>query len=101
MAVFINLSNHASENQSAKQLAAAQKYGDIVDVRFPIISPTAESADIDRLVSKYIAKLYEYDCAAVMVQGEFVLTYRITAVFKKLGITVLSACSERRTAEHI
>ncbi|MCR5123421.1 MAG: hypothetical protein K6B74_13495 [Ruminococcus sp.] len=100
MKYFINISNHPSERWSDKQKSTAERYGEIVDLSFPPISPYADSDEIDRLVSEYCGKTEEHDCAAVMVQGEFVFTYRLVGRLKEKGITVLSACSERRAAEH-
>ena len=101
MKVFINLSNHPSARWSDTQRSAAESYGKIVDISFPSISPHADSAEIDLLVSEYYSKIKKYDCSAVMVQGEFVFTYRLVKLLKENGYKVLSACSERRVTEYI
>ena len=101
MGVFINLSNHSSDKWSETQLSAAREYGEVADIPFPIISPSASSAEIDRLVQVYLEKLSGFDIAAVMLQGEFVFTYRLVNALRSKGIRVLSACSERRSAEYI
>lgn len=100
MLTFINLSNHSSDKWGAAQQSAAEIYGDIVDIRFPQISPYAASEDIDALISEYFKKIQEYDCAAIMVQGEFVFTYRLVCLLKENGYRVLSSCSERRVSEY-
>lgn len=100
MGVFINLSNHGSEKWSAAQRQAAEEYGSIADIPFPAVPSGADSAEIDRLVSEYLDRLSKYDIAAVMLQGEFVFTYRLVTKLKERGITVLSACSERRSKEY-
>ena len=100
MSVFINLSNHSSDKWSKAQLSAATAYGEVVDMPFPMISPFAAGDEIDVLVQEYLDKLSGYDIAAVMLQGEFVFTYRLVNALKSKGITVLSACSERKAAEH-
>lgn len=99
MKTFINLSNHASQQWSEPQRTAAEKYGVISDMPFPAVPPDADSAELDRLVSEYLEKLSQYDIGAVMLQGEFVFTYRLVTKLKERGITVLSACSERRVTE--
>ena len=99
MPKFINLSNHSSDKWGAAQRSAAESYGKIVDISFPSISPHADSAEIDLLVSEYYSKIKEYDCSAVMVQGEFVFTYRLVKHLKESGYTILSACTERRVTE--
>ena len=100
MGVFINLSNHSSNKWSASQLSAAHCFGEIVDVSFPTVPASAGSNEIDLLVQKYLEKLSGFDIAAVMLQGEFVFTYRLVNALKERGIKVLSACSERVSSEH-
>ena len=56
--MFINLSNHALQNWSLKQKEEAEKYGELIDLPFPNISPYADSVEIDRLVEKYFNKVY-------------------------------------------
>ena len=38
--MFINLTNHSSTNWSKKQRKAAEVYGQIIDMPFPVIQPT-------------------------------------------------------------
>lgn len=99
MKVFINLSNHPSDKWSAVQRNAAQCYGRIVDIRFPQIEPDADSKAIDELVKEYLERLSCYEIAAVMLQGEFVFTYRLVSELKRRNITVLSACARRVALE--
>ena len=99
MGVFINLSNHPSESWSKEQLTAASEYGEIVDIPFPIISANSSEDDIDRLVDDYCSKVQQYDCKAVMVQGEFTFTYRMVNRLKEFGIKAISSCSERKVIE--
>lgn len=106
--MFINVSNHVSEKWSVEQTQAAKKYGDIKDLIFPQISTLFTSADIDRLVDKYINEIlnitnkYPEDCTlAVMVQGEFVFTFRLVTELKKAGITAVAARTERKAIEKV
>lgn len=101
MGVFINLSNHSSDKWSKTQLSAAMAYGEIVDIPFPMISPSAKSDEIDVLVQEYLNKLSGFDIAAIMLQGEYVFAYRLVNALKSKGIRVLSACSGRKVVEHI
>jgi len=96
---FINLSNHASQQWSEPQRTAAEKYGVITDMQFTAVPPDADSAEVDSLVSEYLERLSQYDIGAVLLQGKFVFTYRLVSRLKEQGITVLSACSERRVTE--
>ena len=98
--VFINLSNHPSIKWSPEQCSAAIEYGEIIDIPFPQIAPSAGSEEIDRLVSEYYEKITRVNCSAVMLQGEYVFTFRLTELLKSRGIKVLSSCSERRSVEY-
>ena len=100
MQIFINLSNHSSDKWGAAQLKAAEVYGSIADLPFPQIDSKADSLEIDGLVSKYLDIILEKEAAAIMLQGEFVFTYRLVKALKEHGIKVLSACSERKVIEH-
>ena len=97
--VFINLSNHNSGAWSAAQFNAASAYGDIVDVAFPDIAPCSSSEEIDAIVDQYYEKLMSYDLAAVMLQGEYVFTYRLVSRLKETEVTVLASSSERKVTE--
>ena len=101
MGVFINLSNHISAKWSEKQKAAAAVYGQITDLPFPAIDPYFKNADIDRLVDTYYEKIMSYEEPAVMLQGEFVFTFRLVTRLKQQGIPVLAACSVRKATEYI
>ena len=37
--IFINCSNHPSRYWSREQIEAAEQYGEVVDIRFPIVDP--------------------------------------------------------------
>ena len=39
--MFINFTNHPSAQWSAEQKAAAQAYGEVIDLAFPAIDPAA------------------------------------------------------------
>jgi hypothetical protein len=103
--MFINLSNHSSEKWSNKQLEEAKKYGDVMDMPFPQISTELTSADIDALVFEYYLKIKELrrdeekKPFVVMVQGEFVFTYRLISALKNEEIIAVAARTERVVKE--
>lgn len=99
--MFINLSNHTSAKWSVSQKAAANIFGEIVDIPFPAVSPYITSQELDALVLEYFNKIQEYPDAVVMVQGEFVFTYRMIVLLKKQGIRVVAAQSERKSIEFV
>lgn len=97
--MFINFTNHPSENWSEKQLTAARRYGEIVDLSFPIIEPTFTKEDILLLVkesSEAILGIKEDD-TVVHVMGEMTFTYNLVNALKELGITCLASTTERNT----
>lgn len=97
--MFINLTNHASVNWSEKQRANAMEYGEIMDIPFPTIKPTSTSEEIDNLVNQYADMILSYGKPVVMLQGEYIFTYRLVNQLKRNGIQVLASCSERKTIE--
>lgn len=97
--MFINLSNHPSSLWSRQQLAAAEAYGEVVDVPFPLISPYASEEEIDALVADYRERIVAYEKPVVMLQGEFVFTYRLVKRLKEEGVLVLASCTDRKTVE--
>ena len=99
--VFINCSNHPSETWCAEQKKAAEEYGRIVDIRFPEVDPGCTNAQVNAEAERICGEIDQYNAAAVMCQGEFTLTYAIISRLKEKGITVLAACSRRRTEEII
>ena len=100
--MFINLSNHKSNAWGKEQYAEAVKYGDIVDLQFPNIDAEATSEEVRVLAEEYLHKIIsEYEQPVVMVQGEFTFTYNLVHMLKEQGITVVAACSERKTIETV
>lgn len=98
---FVNFSNHCSSAWSNKQRMAAQKWGKIIDVPYPDITATCDETVINRLAEDSIEKILSYKPAAVMCQGEFTLTYAVTTMLKRKGVTVVVACSDRKSKETI
>ena len=100
--MFVNISNHPSEKWGAAQRSAALCYGEIVDIPFPNVDPKATTFDINMLVEQYVNKIRALNApVVVMVQGEFTFTYRLVYCLKAYNITVVSACSERKTVETV
>lgn len=99
--MFLNISNHKSENWSMNQTSEAKKYGEIVDIPFPAVNPRESDEYMNDLVDEYYQKVMEYKNPIVMIQGEFVFTYRLVNKLKQAGIKVVASCSERRVTEEI
>ena len=54
---FVNLTNHSSELWDEKQTETARQYGEIVDMQFPNITPSASSAEIRALADDYLSRI--------------------------------------------
>ena len=101
--MLINLSNHPYDKWSEKQKEAAQLYGKVVDLPFPAVTSTATEKDIVNLagevLDRIVGMLDSDPDSAVMVQGEFTLTFALVNLLRERGIRAISACSERRVTE--
>lgn len=95
---FINLSNHPSEGWSEEQLAAAQKYGEIVDIHFPNIEPSFTTSMVNSLAGITVDTITALGKdITVHIMGEMTFTYAIVSRLKALGITCLASTTERNT----
>lgn len=99
--MFVNLSNHSSNNWSNRQLEMAKKYGEIIDVSFPVIDPNMTKQKVYDLALSYLDKILALKPDCVMCQGEFCFTYEMINLLKEKNIRVVAACSERKTIEKI
>lgn len=99
--MFINCTNHPSVLWSEAQIAATSVYGPIAELPFPNVPPQASEREVSQLGEEYAAKILELKPSAVLCQGEMTLTYQIVRRLLSAGVTVLAACSERRTTERI
>lgn len=99
MAKFINFSNHASSKWNQNQIEEALKWGEIVDVPFPMLKADLTEDEIVNIGDEYVEKILACEPSVVMCQGEFTLTYYVVNQLIKRGITCVSACSERVSVE--
>lgn len=99
MAVFINHTNHPSVNWNIEQKAAAERYGEIVDMPFPVVPAEAAIEEVQQLAEENLTDIVEQKPAAVLCQGEFTYTHALVKMMQAAGITVLAACSERCAVE--
>lgn len=93
--MFINFTNHPSDNWGEKQLLEAKKYGEIKDLAFPQIDPNSTSQEIQLQAKQYVEQITSLHPKAVLVQGEMTFTYNIVRGLKEKDILVLCACSAR------
>lgn len=99
--MFINCSNHKKENWCKKQLQAASEWGEIIDISFPIVSAIADEDEIRRIAEDTVKVIMDYKPDVVMCQGEFCLTYAIVKSLREKNITVVAACTERKSLEEV
>lgn len=93
--VFVNFTNHPSSEWDSRQRKAAEGYGEIVDIQFPMVDPRKGEAYIGELAERCLAEILMMEPAAVLCQGEFCLVYRLVSLLKEKRIPVLAACSRR------
>ena len=98
---FVNYSNHVSSRWTTAQIEAAREYGDIVDIPFAQVPPTATKADVDTLAEEAVNEILEAEPSAAMVQGEMTLVYNVVRRLEARGIKCVAACTRRRTDEEI
>ncbi|MCR5140639.1 MAG: OPT/YSL family transporter [Bacteroidaceae bacterium] len=95
--MFINLTNHPSSGWSEEQLNAAQAYGEIVDIPFPIVNEKSTEGEIRRLADKYLAIIKSKgrpQDLTVHIMGEQTFCYALIAKLQKEGIRCLASCTE-------
>lgn len=97
--MFLNCSNHSSSNWCAKQIHAAQQWGEIIDYAFPNVPENADETVIRNMSEKMVTEIIALQPTIVMCQGEFTLSYMVISGLLKNGISVAAACSQRKVTE--
>ena len=98
--LLINFSNHPSQDWHTYQLESAQQYGEIKDLSFPSISPTASEKDLLSMVNQFVQKISSMgkDCqTTVHVMGEMTFTFMVVTRLKEMGIKCIASTTERKT----
>ena len=96
--LFINLSIHPSSKWGEEQLDAASKYGEILDIPFPEISPECESSKVDSIVAKHanqIRDLAKTNDIVVHVLGEMTFTFKLVKKLLDEYIPCVASTTER------
>lgn len=113
--MFVNYTNHPSASWGEKQTSEAKKYGEIVDMQFPNISPQMTVQELMKQAKEdgdnIIATVECEENSAVLCQGESVFTYMLVNYLlnKKFkaprwqsgirNLKIVSAVSERKVIE--
>ena len=98
--LLINFSNHPSQDWHTNQFESAQQYGEIKDLTFPSISPTASEKDLLPIVNQFVQKISSMgkDCqTTVHVMGEMTFTFMVVTRLKEMGIKCIASTTERKT----
>ena len=105
--MLINFTNHPSDRWTDDQKnSAIELYGKVKDLPFPPVPTGAGATEVIAMADGIINKILEMKAESpetftVMAQGEFTLTYAVVSRLKGMGITVVSAVSERVVTEQV
>ncbi|MCR5603181.1 MAG: hypothetical protein K6G27_05700 [Lachnospiraceae bacterium] len=103
--MFINFSYTSYKEWPEDQIKAAREYGEIVDFLFPEVSADADETEIEEMADECGREIYEAleecgtDANAVLVEGEYTLTFSLVNRLKELNIGALSAGLEKHDME--
>jgi len=104
--MLINLSNHPLNTWQENQISAAKtKYGEIVDIAFPLIPPEEGLEFIHNIANEYLEKIEEkikktsdYE-NAVHIMGELTFTYVLVNKLREKGIKAIASTTRRDVVE--
>ena len=95
--MFINLTNHPSDRWSEEQRKAAEAFGKIVDIPFPLVNENATEAEIEQLAGQYSASILGMGKSKdliVHVMGEQTFCYALVSKLQKEGIRCIASCTK-------
>lgn len=97
--MFVNVSNHRSADWRPPQLQAARELaGEIVDLAFPDVPPEASEHDVESLAAQTCTEVLKLRPSAVMVQGDYTLTYCLVRMLTAQRVPCYSATTRRTTS---
>lgn len=102
--MLINLTNHPSSRWSDKQKAAAEEYGEIVDMPFPVIDEAGDEKYIATLADEYLNKivnLSDTQSVVVHLMGEQTFSYALIKRLRERGITCVASTTKRIVKEEV
>ena len=99
--MLLNLSNHPSVNWSPEQLNAAKvQFGEVADLAFPHIDPTATSAEVKKIARSYATQIaHTKDIKAVHLMGEMTFVVAVANGLKRRGLPVFCSTTKRTVLE--
>lgn len=97
--MFINFSNHPSEHWNKRQREASLVYGELVDLSFPQIAPSATTEELQALAQEWVQKILklrsEHD-TTVHIMGEMTFTFMVVTELKAMGIKCVASTTKRK-----
>ena len=81
--IFLNHTNHPSDKWSSEQIAAAEIFGEIIDLPFPAIPPEFEKEEVAKKVAENLKKILSLEPVAVLCQGEFNYTFAMVTFLRR------------------
>ena len=98
--MLINLTNHPSGAWQEKQrVELSKKFGELVDMPFPQISPTATTDELRDVATEYLKKIEDAQPDAVFLAGEFTFAFMMIDELLNRGVPVLISAAGRKTTE--
>ena len=96
--VLLNLSNHPLSTWNVEQKEAAAVYGEIVDLPFPAIADTADTADIQALADEYLCKIQAMGNnknTTIHIMGEQTFLYSLLHRLQACGYRCIASTTKR------
>lgn len=97
--LFVNISNHPSQEWGEAQKSAARELGrQIADIPFPPVPPLATHGDILALAQSVADQLQALAAGSPVVahvMGELTLSYALVSLLKSRGVRCVASTSER------
>jgi len=98
--MFYNISNHPSATWPAEKIQAANSLGgEIKDVAFPAIDYKLSTADIVKLVAKFVNEINPDMDDYALVAGDLVIGSAIVRELQHHGVTPVTSASLRAAVE--
>ncbi|WP_372775251.1 CRISPR-associated protein [Mangrovibacterium sp.] len=104
--MFINLSNHPSNEWTKEQLRAASVWGEILDIPFPSIDPLLNEQEVEILVTAYLSKIrairpVDNSIFVIHLMGELTFCFALVARLQQDGIRCVASTTKRETKSGI
>lgn len=96
--MFINISNHPSQRWCDDQRAAAEVFGEIVDLGFPNIDADEATGQVSARAEALCQEIVQHYVAnrdVVHVMGEMTFTYALVRRLQAQGFTCLASTTSR------